>query len=253
VGRITAGQTWTTFTDPSAVPQTLDFEGAISNVNLRHGLIRYDQPLRVDGLSLALAVEDSQQNIEAPTDAAGEARPESPDVVSRLRLQRDWGNVQAAFLLRKLGFQPTGEPVIRDTAWGMNFAGSVLLVEGTRGYYQITFGDGIGSYRGSPDVVSTGPDTAAILPMFGWMLGIQHEWNKQLTSNFTFSELYLGDVPGQSPDNLLNTTYLAINLIGNPYDQVFCGIEYLYGVRENVDLASADAHRIQTSFGFYLP
>ena len=251
--RFTAGQTWTTFTDPSAVPQTLDFEGAVSNVNRRQGLVRWDQPILVDGLSLALAVENSEVVIEAPSLVTGVGRSETPDFISRLRYENDWGEFQGAFVLRELGFQPTGDPVLKTRAWGFNFTGSFYASEQTKGYYQITFGEGIGSYRGSPDIVATGPDTAMVLPMFGWMVGVHHEWTDSLTSNVTFSQLVLDDLPGQDPNNLRNTTYFAANLIANPYERVFVGVEYLYGVREDVSGAQGVAHRLQMSFGFFLP
>lgn len=253
LGGFTAGQTWSTFTDPTAVPQTLDFEGAVSNVNRRQGLVRWEQPVLADGLSMAVAVENPQILIEAPSLVTGEGRTKSPDFISRLRLARDWGNLQGAFVLRELGFQPTGGSVISKTAWGFNFTGSALLTDGTTAYSQITFGEGVGSYRGSPDVVATGPASASILPVFGWMIGVHQQWPGPLTSNFTFSQLSLEDLPGQDPSNLRDTTYLAANLIANPYDRVFVGIEYLYGIREDVSGAEGAAHRIQTSFGFYLP
>lgn len=253
IGRFTAGQTWTTFTDPSAVPQTLDFEGAVSNVNRRQGLVRWDQPFGDAGWSWAAALENPQIIVEAPSAISGQGRTEFPDFVTRLRLERDWGELQGAYVLRTLGFQPTGDPVIDETGWGFNFTGSVLVLPTTEGYYQITFGDGIGSYRGSPDVVATGPSSAAVVGSFGWMIGVHHEWTDRLTSNFTFSKLTLEDVPGQDQDNLRRTTYLAINLIANPYERVFCGIEYLHGLREDASGAEGDANRLQCSFGFFLP
>jgi hypothetical protein len=63
----------------------------------------------------------------------------------------------------------------------------------------------------------------------------------------------LDDVPGQDPDSLRGTTYLAVNLIANPYERVFTGVEYLYGVRDDASGASGAANRLQMSFGFYLP
>lgn len=253
LGRFTAGQTWTTFTDPSAVPQTLDFEGAVSNVNRRQALVRWDQPLPTGGLTWALAVEDPQIIVVAPPLVTGEGRTQSPDFLSRLRLEREFGDLQGALLLRELGYQPVGQSVISEIAWGFNFTGSLFLRETTKGYFQVTFGEGIGSYRGVPDVVATGPITASILPVFGWMVGIHHEWCDGLTSNVTYSQLSLENLTGEALGNLSDTDYFAVNLIANPYDRVFCGIEYLYGKREDVSGETGTAHRIQLSFGFFLP
>ena len=244
---------WTTFTDPSAVPQTLDMEGGVSNVNRRQALVRWTQPILLDGLSLAVAAEDPRVTVEVPPALSGEARSETPDFITRLRLEKEWGEFQGAWVIREIGFQPAGEPVLTKTAWGFNFTGSFLLTQCNKAYYQITFGEGIGSYRGSPDVIPTGPDSAAVLPMFGWMVGVKQEWSDWLTSNVTFSQLAMGDVPGQDPDNLSDTTYLAVNLIANPYERVFCGVEYLYGIRDDVSGARGEANRLQMSFGFYLP
>ncbi|MEO9590483.1 DcaP family trimeric outer membrane transporter [Rhodopirellula bahusiensis] len=253
MGYFTAGQTWTTFTHPSAVPQTLDFEGAVSNVNRRQGLVRLDLPLGDSGWSWAVSLEDPRIQIEIPNGVMGEGRTETPDVITHLKLERDRGDFQAAFVVRELGFQPVGNPVLTDTAWGFNFTGSAKPLNDTRVYSQITFGEGIGSYRGSPDVVSTGPNSASILPMFGWMIGCKHVWNDRLTSNLTYSELILDPIAGQAGTNLRQTNYLAVNLIHNPVDRVFIGIEYLCGTRENQDGDQADATRLQMSFGFYLP
>lgn len=253
IGRFTAGQTWTTFTDPAAVPQTLDFEGAVSNVNRRQGLVRWTQPLPLEGSSLAVALENPQINVIAPPALPGTGRTETPDFIARLRWEDDWGEFQAAGITRELGFQPDGQGVLTATAWGFNFTGSFLLLEETKAYYQITFGEGIGSYRGSPDVIPTGPMTATVLPVFGWMVGGKHQWTDRLTSNITFSELSLDVPPGAPADSLRGTTYLAVNLIYNPLERVFCGVEYLYGVHEVFSGAEGSANRLQFSFGYFLP
>lgn len=253
LGNLTVGQTWTTFTDPSAVPQTLDFEGAVSNVNRRQGLVRYQAPLAVEGLSLAASIENPRVLIEVPAGVQGSVRTETPDFVARVRFERDWGEFQIAGVLRELGFQPVGQAVVTDTAWGFNFTGSARSSDRLKAYYQITFGEGVGSYRGSPDVVATSNTTAEILPVFGWMVGLKYSWLPSLTSNVTYSELHAGSIAGQAADNLRETSYFAVNLIQNPYDRVFWGVEYLHGFRQNQSLASATATRLQFSCGFYLP
>lgn len=253
IGRFTAGQTWTTFTDPSAVPQTIDFEGGVSNVNRRQALVRWTEPIITEGFSLAIALEDPSIIVDNLPGIDGEGRTESPDLVIRPRYEFDWGEFQVGFLARRIGYQPPGQPVIDGSAWGVNFAGSFMLTESVKLYHQITFGDGIGSYRGSPDVVATGPTTATIQSSFGWMIGAKHEWSEILTSNFTFSDLSLDDVAGQPGDNLRRTQYFAANVVLNPYERLFCGIEYLYGLRQDVDRDRGEAHRLQVAFGFFLP
>lgn len=253
VGSLLVGQTWTTFTDVAAAPATLDFEGSVSNVNRRQAQARWTQTIFHDDISLALAVEDTRFIIDTPTGITGEPRNPSPDFVGHLRLMRERGQFQAAGLYRIVGFQPTGQAVITRAAWGFNFTGVYLLSDSTKAYSQIVFGEGIGSYRDLPDAAPTATDRSGLLSLFGWMVGITHDWNEDLSSNFTYAENSLGTTPFQNPNDVDETTYLAANLIWSPLERVKVGVEYLYGIRKNVNGATGDAHRIQASFIFDLP
>jgi len=260
VGSLLVGQTWTTFTDVAAAPATLDFEGSVSSVNRRQAQARWTQSILHDDLTLALAVEDTRFIIETPVGVTADPRSPSPDFVGHLRLEREWGRFQIGGLYRILGVQPTGasvpifgDDVITAPAWGFNFTGAVLPTDATKVYYQILFGEGIGSYRGLPDAVPNAVNDIDLLPLFGWMVGITHDWNDRLSSNFTYAEDQLETTPFQPPDDVDRTTYLAANLIYSPFPRVRVGIEYLYGLRKNVDGGIGSANRVQTAFIFDLP
>tara|TARA_R110002049_G_scaffold4601_1_gene31633 strand:- start:12085 stop:13641 length:1557 start_codon:yes stop_codon:yes gene_type:complete len=253
VGSMLVGRTWTTFTDVTAAPATLDFEGSVSSVNRRQAQARWTQPILGDDLTLSLAIEDTRFIVVPPPSLPGEARSTSPDLIARLRLEKEWGKFQFAYLYRNGGFQPTGGEVITGNAWGFNFTGVTLLTESTKAYYQVLFGEGIGSYRGLPDAAPSSATTADILPLFAWMVGVTHDWNDRFSSNFTYAANNLENAPLQSAGDLRETSYLAANLIWSPLERVKVGVEYLYGTRENFDRASASAHRVQTAFIFDLP
>jgi len=253
VGSLLVGQTWTTFTDIAAAPATLDFEGSVSNVNRRQAMIRWTQPVLHEDLTLALAAEDTQFIVVPPVGITGDARTPSPDLVARLRLSKDWGQFQVASLYRIGGFQRTGKRVITRSGWGLNFTGTILLTDRSKIYHQFIFGEGIGSYRGLPDAAPETANTDDLLGLTGWMVGYTQEWTDRLDSNFTYAENALDNTLLQQPEDVHRTTYLAANLIWNPVDRVRVGIEYLYGLRENIDRESDDAHRIQTAFIFDLP
>ncbi len=171
----------------------------------------------------------------------------------RIRLRRDWGQFQIAQLARVGGFQPTGEEVLTTTAWGTNLTGVLLVDDWAKTYYQIVFGNGIGSYRGLPDAVPDSNVSADLLGLFGWMVGSTIDWTNTLSSNFTYAENSLDNTDFQKPDNVHRTTYLAANLIWSPLERVKVGIEYLYGLRENIDGAVGSANRTQFAFIFDLP
>ena len=137
--------------------------------------------------------------------------------------------------------------------WGFNITGVVRIPCQTKVYSQIVFGEGIGSYRGLPDAAPSAVDRDEVLPLFGWMVGLTHEWTDSLSSNFTYAENVLDNAGFQDPDDVHRTTYLAANLIWSPLERVRVGIEYLYGIRQNVDGSAGAANRVQTSFIFDLP
>ena len=252
LGSIIVGQTWTTFTDMKALPNTLDFEGAVSSITRRQAQVRWTQPLIEKRLTIAAAVEDSRQIFDVPEEVTGKPRTVSPDFIARLRYSPDWGQFQVAGLFRVLGFQPSGQPVTTDSGWGLNFTGAAFATEQDKVYYQIFFGDGIGSYRGLADVVADANEVA-VVPTFGWMVGWTHDWCDSLSSNFTYSVSSLENAAFESADNLHQNKYLAVNLIWNPTERMFVGVEYLFGTRQNKDGSQGEANRVQASFGFYLP
>lgn len=253
IGSLLVGQTWTTFTDVSAAPATLDFEGSVSSVNRRQALVRWTTPIFHEDLTLAVAAENPRFIIVPPTQVTGDARSPSPDLVAHLRFSKEWGQFQIAHLYRLGGFQPTGGNVIKESAWGFNFTGTILLSENSKLYSQFVFGEGIGSYRGLPDAAPQSATTDELLGLTGWMIGYTRDWTETLNSNFTYAENSLDNTLFQQPDDVHRTTYLAANLIWKPYERVKVGIEYLYGLRENVDHDVDAAHRLQVAFIFDLP
>ena len=256
LGRFLGGQTFTTFGNIDASPATLDFEGAISTITIRRAQLRWTQPVFTEDLTLALALEDSSTAIELPpgSTVTGNTRTISPDFVARLRRTRPSGNIQIAAIARILGFQPTGESVRTENAWGLNFSQVQDLSPDDKIYWQINYGDGIASLLGGlPDATPVDTDSVALLGYFGWMIGATHDWNSKLSSNFTFAESHFRNTSGQPLTDINNLTYLAANVIWTPLERFEVGVEYLYGKRENISGQSGPANRLQFAVFYYLP
>ena len=252
VGPFLFGRYWTAFTDVAAAPATIDFEGSVSNVNRRRAQARWTQSL-TDDVTLALAVEDTDFIIDVPPGIEGESRSPSPDFTGHVRWDTQRSRLQLAGVYRIGGFQPENGSVITGTAWGLNATGAILVLPRSKFYYQVLYGEGIGSYRGLPDAAPETATTDKLLPLFGWMVGLTQTWNEKWSSNFTYAENSLDNAALQALDDVHRTTYLAANLVWNPLERVWTGIEYLYGFRENVDRAIGVAHRMQVGFIFELP
>ncbi len=256
LGRFLGGQTFTTFGNIAASPATLDFEGAISTITIRRAQLRWTQPVFTEDLTLALALEDSSTAIELPPGSTitGNTRTITPDFVARLRRTRPSGNMQIAAIARILGFQPTGESVATENAWGLNFSQVQDLSPNDKIYWQINYGDGIASLLGGlPDATPVGTDSEGLLGYFGWMIGATHDWNSKLSSNFTFAESHFRNTSGQPSTDINNLTYLAANVIWTPLERFEVGVEYLYGKREDISGQSGLANRLQFAVFYYLP
>ena len=85
------------------------------------------------------------------------------------------------------------------------------------------------------------------------MVGLTQEWNETLSSNFTYAENSLDNAPLQRAAEVHKTTYVAANLLAQPLDRVTVGIEYLYGLRQNINGDSGNANRVQFAVIFDLP
>ena len=256
LGRFLGGQTFTTFGNIQASPATLDFEGAISTITIRRAQLRWTQPVLTEDLALALALEDSSTAIELRpgSTVTGNTRTISPDFVARLRRTQPSGNIQIAAIARILGFQPTGESVRTENAWGLNFSQVQDLSPDDKIYWQINYGDGIASLLGGlPDATPDGTDSAELLGYFGWMIGATHDWNSKLSSNFTIAESHFRNTSGQPLTDINNLTYLAANVIWTPLERFEVGVEYLYGKRQDISGQSGDANRLQFAVFYYLP
>jgi hypothetical protein len=253
VGDFLAGQTWTTFTDHNALPQTIDNQGGVSGISTRRGQLRWSRDLPWDGWRMAVAVENPTVDVDAPETLPGTARTPTPDLVARVRLRQDWGQLQIAGIARQLGYEPTGQSIDTDWSGGLNFTGWVKLSESDKCLFQIVGGEGIGSFRNLPDATTTSPTQIASLATFAWMVGYAHNWNERLSSNVTFNASWVNNSPSQAADTIHTTEYLAANLIWNPSDRIWTGIEYLYGTRTNFDGQSGDANRLHIAFLYELP
>jgi hypothetical protein len=247
------GQTRSVFADVAAAPSTLDFEGSVSAITARRTQARVSIPIVEDEWIFAFAVEDSTNVIDPPSGVVGSSRTPSPDFAAHLRWQQEQFEVQAAAIYRVLGFQPVGREVLTEDGWGINLSGAILPSDDTRIYSQVVFGEGIGSFKLLPDVAPNGVNSAGVLPMWGWTIGAAHAWNEKWTSNVTYGENSLDTFAYQEPGDLERVTYLATNLIWEPQPRVNVGIEYLHGLRENVNDASASANRVQVAFWYFLP
>ncbi|MCL1079172.1 hypothetical protein D5R81_14485 [Parashewanella spongiae] len=167
----TAGQTWTTFMNTAAIPETADFAGAtVGLAFIRQGLLRYSK----NGFQIAL---------ENPESWGGDSSKDSmPDVIARYDFKGDWGTISVSGLGRELVTQ-LGK---KEMAFGGSIAGKLKVGDKDDFKFQAHFGE-VGRYIGvgaSPDVI--GEEVEKVTSYLG---AYRHFWTDTMRSNVFFGNI----------------------------------------------------------------
>jgi hypothetical protein len=253
--------------DPTSWPSLVDFQGPNSWVNQRQPSARVTLPLGVDGLYWAGSVERPFSDIT--TNGLGRNVQDIPDAATHLRYETDVGHAQFSGLLRTISYRPTGGTVQRDVGGAMS--GSLVLhpwaiLMGTnparednpsgltrsRILLMGTWGPGVGRYLN--DLAAQGLDAQVdpingqlqLVNSTGWNASYEAWFNAHWLTSFTYSRVLVDNGINQTGMTYDSATYLAASLWWIPITRLSFGIEYLWGVRKNLDGQDAEVNRIGT-------
>ncbi len=257
-----AGQTWSTFSDPEAEPDGLDFEGLNAIALLRQVQVRYTYPL-TDSATLAAAAENPRCSV------SGEARcvGQFPDFVLRWRQEQPtWmpraGHLQAGLLMRYITAEPLAEQnqVRKTFAWALSASGD-LAVQRLGPKDRLKFagyvGKGYGSYitdldslGGQDAVYDPVRDALEPLPASAIYGGVEHWWNDRLRSTLTSGWVWVDNLDLQDGGAYYRTSRYSLNLAWSPVPRLDLILEALTGRRVNKDRSSGWATQIQAGGRF---
>lgn len=253
VGGLLAGQTWTTFMDVSALPNTLDFQGPGAESFIRQGQVRYTFDAG-DGLTLAVAAENPESRVQVSgTGAVSSVRDTLPDFIARLKYEQSFGHLQIAALVRN-----SDAPAGFSDEVGFAVAGSgkinlPFLGERDNFKFQTIYADGASRYildaaLTSGDIATGAPGQSGTVEVFSVYGALQHYWADNLRSTVVGSYV---DISRPSffngPNAISETLYVTGNLIWSPVSNVDLGVELQYGEVQRESGARGDATRIQSS------
>ncbi len=262
---ILAGQTNSLFMDDDMWPNIIDYWGPSGMVFLRNPQIRWT-PVSGDR-TVAVAIEHPSNDIDV-----GEIRQldpnlgasitsvsELPDFTARIRQNEQFGYVQLAGILRRLGYETQNAPGNRpkDSAlgWGLDLT-SIIKVKGKD---QIllsgVYGHGIANYMndGGMDMAAERDGTTAkgsAVPLFGLMVYYDHWWSEKLSSSVGYGRTQVENTDLQMASAYHSGEYASGNLIYYPVKNVFMGAEFLWGQRRDSGGAKGIDNRIQCSVNY---
>jgi len=258
------GQTWSTFSDPLANHQDLDFEGINGENVIRQPQIRWFTQVR-DGLSVAAAAETPEVSL-----TGGQGVNVAPDIIGRVIWTfKEIGHLQGAIVLREIRGEPNppAEGSERAFAWGASVSGAVpfrYFNLTDRFIYQVNLGKGIARYindlesLGGQDAVFD-PETGRLEALYalGWYVDYEHQWKEwektramKLRSSLIWSFVTVDNLDFQPPDAYHKTNRLSVNLVFSPIERIDVGVEYIYGTRTNHDGESGAATQVQAVAAF---
>ena len=197
---LTVGQTWSTFMNTSAIPESADFAGATTGlVFIRQGQVRYN-------------VGNFQVALENPESWGGDTANDSvPDIVARYNFKGDWGSVSVSGLARELNTTLGNS----ERAFGASVAGRIKTSGKDDIRFQFHKGE-LGRYVG----------VAAVKDLYGEevedltsvLVAYRHFWNETLRSTVLY-----GKVEGDVSDR--ERTQWGVNLFQDLTKDLAVGIE----------------------------
>jgi len=238
------GQTWSTFFNVSALPETLDFVGAAGTVFERQPQIRYTSG------GLMLAVENPSTTLYG-----GAQNPYDdnamPDLVARYNIAGDWGNVSVSAMGRELAYQDTIGGVDQDESeygYGLSLAGRMMLGAMDDIRFQANYGNALGRYTTlnafrSGQIEADG--SIELIDQWSGVLALRHHWSDRWRSNFAVSVS-----EADNPDTVAVTTSKRVqsahaNLIWQVAKPLSLGGELIYGDREIENGDDGNLKRVQ--------
>lgn len=254
VGPLLAGQFWTVFTDPDAIPRTLDFESPVAFIVQRQAQFRWTESL-TENLKWATSLENPTTAVDDDVAAAIPGAPAQPlpDFATHLKYKTDAYEWFVAALFRDVAYRPDIGSQQDRFGYAFNFVGILHPTKQDKIIGQFLIGNGLGRYRGGSDLRLASPTSVETVQHMGGCLALTHAWTKTLSSTGVYSFAYRRHEDTDPPLTPHFANYVAANLIWSPITNTSLGVEYLYGSNEVRSGAFGDSHRIQATVQYNFP
>jgi hypothetical protein len=263
------GQTNSNFMDMDTFPNVIDYWGPTGMVFVRTPQIRYTY--KTGPHELTVAIEHPSNDVDPGTlreidPALGNVQGDEkmPDFTAHYRYNADWGHIQVAGILRRVGFDTPNPPGTPNTdnqpkgselGWGVNLTSNIKPTSNDVIHLGFVYGHGIASYMNdggvdlAPGGVASNISTvhAEAQPLWGVMAYLDHKWTKSVASSIGYSRTEVDNSSLQALDAYRAGQYASVNLLWTPDKHLLFGGELLWGQREDKDGKTGDDTRIQFS------
>jgi hypothetical protein len=260
--RFLAGQTWSTFTDVTTLPVTVDLEGPPSSNSVRTPQIRYAVSPG-EGWKAAVALEAPQ--VDATVVDSTDVDPGTfenfqgfGDIAARLRRETGWGHLTVSTILRSITLQDREQETQLVPGLGLQASGKIDLDGDDQLLFQVIGGRAISRFVGSLggkglDVILN-PESGSweAIVSYGGYVTYSHRWLNLapgVISNFTVGGIGIAQEDWYADDFFNYSFYFAANGFWQITTGARFGGELSWGQRNNKDGTNGNALRF--SFAAY--
>ena len=237
------GQTWTTFMNVGALPESVDF---IGNTD---GMIFVRQPqIRYTRGPWQFAVENPETRV---TDGAASVITDDnewPDFVGRYNLKSGDLSLVLAGLLRQLTYNDGGTIDDSEMGWGISVSGKLMLNKDDI-RFGVNAGGGLGRYIGlnvANGAIVDNNDQLEAIDSLGLFASFRHHWNEKYRSNFIYSQIDIDNNVALSGGGATKKTWSArANLMFDWAKNLTLGGEVSLANRELENGQDGDLTRFQ--------
>ena len=226
------GQTWSTFQDVGALPESVDFLAASDGiVFVRQAQVRYTNG------PWQLALENPESTI-TPYGGAGRIVSDDngiPDFVAKYTHKADWGHVAVAGLFRTLDNDQVANNET-ESAFGLSLTGKINVGDRDDFKFNLATGAGMGRYVGlntANGAVITDTGTLEAVDSTAVAVAYNHHWNDKLRSSFILSHIDIDNNTDYSGFGVTKSNQsVQVNLLYSPVSKITLGAGFLHGKRE---------------------
>lgn len=231
---LTVGQTWSTFMNVGALPESVDLIGPSDGaVFVRQAQVRYDLG----------ALQIAAEKAETTVDGIAQDAAQMPDLIARYNIKAGEHSFSVAALVRDLRSDIATDD--SSLGFGVNAAG-VIKLGADNIKFSASYGQ-IGRYVGvsaASDAIMVGTDLEATDVLAAYV-SYQHFWNTKLRSTATYSLLdasYDNDTVAAALTEKSQSA--RVNLLYSPVASLTYGVEFSNAKRELVNGADGGFNRV---------
>jgi len=252
INDITVGYASSTFSDPAAVPPTVDAAGPNNKITPTSVLVRY-MPVVRDRWHFAISAETPSTAIDVDNHNTAKANNWLPDFAAFAQYQWAPGqHVRLAGIGRTLSYRNLVHGQNHDIiGWGVQLSSVAHPIRHLTTYLTASFGQGYAGLggdllTGNYDLVGR-PETPGKMyapKSYGWCIGLQYNFKHNLFMSATISQNRYLPSHRIDPDEYKYGVFSDINVFWNMTPRIQIGAEFDFMFRNNFSGERRYARRI---------